>query len=76
VHGVLHGTPTARRPRPAACPPPTPHQAWFRDIKLNRMQHSEGKLREMLEAYKFHSHRPDGDRHEFRAPRKPPKRVL
>ncbi|GBF93672.1 hypothetical protein Rsub_06775 [Raphidocelis subcapitata] len=47
-------------------------QAWFRDTKLNRMQHSEGKLRELLESFKFHS---SSSRHDFRAPRKPPKRL-
>jgi hypothetical protein len=47
-------------------------QAWFRDTKLNRMQHSEGKLRELLESFKFHS---GSNRHDFRAPRKPPKRL-
>ncbi|KIZ06256.1 hypothetical protein MNEG_1701 [Monoraphidium neglectum] len=50
-------------------------KAWFRDTKLNRMQHSEGKLRELLESFKFHSKRPEGDRHDFRAPRKPFKRL-
>jgi hypothetical protein len=40
------------------------------------MQHSEGKLRELLEAFKFHSAAPEGDRHEFRAPRKPPKKLF
>lgn len=50
-------------------------QAWFRDTKLNRMQHSEGKLRELLESFKFHSKRPEGDRHDFRAPRKPFKKL-
>lgn len=48
-------------------------QAWFRDIKLNRMQHSEGKLRELLESFKFHD---KAQRHDFRAPRKPPKGKL
>lgn len=50
-------------------------QAWFRDTKLNRMQHSEGKLRELLESFNFYKDRPANDRHDFRAPRKPFKRV-
>jgi hypothetical protein len=70
----LRSTPHAS-PCLVPAPPATPPQAWFRDIKLNRMQHSEGKLRELLQSYKFHAHRPAGDRHEFRAPRKPPKRI-
>lgn len=50
-------------------------QAMVRDTKLNRMQHSEGKLRELLESYHYYSQRPDSGRHDFRAPKKPPKRL-
>jgi hypothetical protein len=39
------------------------------------MQHSEGQLRSLLESYKHHSRRPDNDRHDFRAPRKPFKKL-
>lgn len=53
-------------------PPPPRPQAWFRDIKLNRMQHSEGRLREMLASFKHHARTV---RHDFRAPRKPPKKL-
>jgi hypothetical protein len=48
-------------------------QAMFRDRKLNPMQHSVGKLQELLEAYNFW--RPQ-DKHAFRVPNKPPKRAL
>jgi hypothetical protein len=45
----------------------------FRDRKLNPMQHSIGKLQELLEAY--HHWQPQ-DKHDFRVPNKPPKRPL
>jgi hypothetical protein len=49
-------------------------QAMFRDRKLNRMQHSVGKIRELLEA---HSHwSGPQDRHDFRGPRKQPKKLI
>ena len=51
---------------------PTFAQAWFRDIKLNRMQHSEGRLREMLASFRHHA---GTERHDFRAPRKPPAKL-
>jgi hypothetical protein len=46
----------------------------FRDTRLNRMQHSVGKLRELLEAHK-HWRRGAADRHDFRGPAKPYKRL-
>lgn len=49
--------------------------AMFRDRKLNPMQHSEGKLRELLEAYGYWS-APERAKHGFRAPNKPPVRNL
>ncbi|KAG1671364.1 hypothetical protein FOA52_002974 [Chlamydomonas sp. UWO 241] len=42
------------------------------DIKLNKMQHSAGQLRKLLEG---HRHWGEGSRHDFRAPRKAPKRI-
>lgn len=45
----------------------------FRDRKRNPMQHSVGKLQELLEAYHFWSPQ---DKHDFRVPNKPPKRAL
>lgn len=60
---------------PPTHPTTTRTQAWFRDRKLNRMQHSEGKLRELLESFQHHAKRPDNDRHDFRAPRKPFKKL-
>lgn len=71
-------TPTARLTTPkhhTTTPksPPLSKQAWFRDIKLNRMQHSEGKLREMLESFRHHART---SRHDFRAPRKPPTKIF
>ena len=40
------------------------------------MQHSVGKLREMLEAHNFYSLAGGGGgAHAFRAPKKPPKRL-
>lgn len=48
-------------------------QAMFRDRKLNPMQHSVGKLRELLEA---HNYWKPTDRHDFRAPHKPPVKPL
>lgn len=47
-------------------------QAMMLDRKLNPMQHSEGKLREYMEA--FHHWRPE-DKHDFRAPNKPYKKL-
>jgi hypothetical protein len=52
---------------------PTCPQAMFRNRKLNPMQHSIGKLQELLEAY--HHWQPQ-DKHQFRVPNKPPKRPL
>eukprot|EP00775_Hariotina_reticulata_P013310 gene13310-13439_t len=53
----------------------TAHQrhAMVRDRKLNPMQHSAGKLRELLEA---HNYWKPGDKHDFRAPNKPPTKHL
>lgn len=48
-------------------------QAMFRDRKLNPMQHSVGKLKELLEAHAFW--RP-GDKHDFRVPLKRPAKKL
>lgn len=45
----------------------------FRDRKLNPMQHSVGKLKELLEAHAFW--RP-GDKHDFRVPLKRPAKKL
>lgn len=45
----------------------------FRDTKLNKMQHSQGKLRELLEAYCFWT---ADDKHDFRVPNKPPAKPL
>lgn len=49
-------------------------QAMFRDRKLNPMQHSVGKLRELLEAHAFWSG--PSDRHDFRVPTKRPKKKI
>lgn len=46
----------------------------FRDRKLNPMQHSVGKLRELLEAHTFW--RGPQDRHDFRVETKRPKKKL
>ena len=46
----------------------------FRDIKLNRMQHSAGKLRQLLEA-RAHWAGAAAERHDFRGPSKPYKRL-
>eukprot|EP00882_Tetradesmus_deserticola_P010806 GHRQ01011416.1.p2 GENE.GHRQ01011416.1~~GHRQ01011416.1.p2 ORF type:complete len:196 (+),score=75.08 GHRQ01011416.1:250-837(+) len=48
-------------------------QAMFRDRKLNPMQHSVGKLTELLEAYR---HWRPQDKHDFRVPNRPPTRAL
>lgn len=51
-------------------------QAWFRDIKLNRMQHSVAKLSGMLEAHRFYSAAGGAAAaHAFRGPRKAPKKI-
>jgi hypothetical protein len=47
----------------------------FRDTKLNSMQHSVGKLRELLEAYRHWGEGGKHTRHDFRAPNKPYKRL-
>jgi hypothetical protein len=48
-------------------------QAMMKDRKLNPMQHSAGRLKMLLEAYTFWG---EDDKHDFRAPVKPPKRIL
>jgi nucleolar protein 16 len=51
--------------------------AWVKDTKRNRMQHSAGKLRMMLEAYDYYKEN-GGDnkaRHRFQPPKKPYKRL-
>lgn len=49
--------------------------AWVKDTKRNRMQHSEGKLRAMLEAYDYYKERESAGRHRFQPPKKPYKRL-
>jgi nucleolar protein 16 len=63
--------------------------AWVKDAKRNRMQHSAGKLRAMLEAYDWHRRAEaaaaagggggggdgKGERHRFQPPKKPYKRL-
>lgn len=67
----MHMLHTVHRP-PVTLPLP-PWQAMFRDIKLNTMQHSVGKLREMLAAFNYWPADGKLTKHEFRAPQKPPK---
>jgi hypothetical protein len=52
---------------------PAAPQAMFRDHKLNPMQHSTGKLKELLEAYTYWK---PSAKHDFRAPNKPPTKHL
>jgi hypothetical protein len=59
--------------RVALLPHPHNTQAMFRDRKLNPMQHSSGKLRELLEAY---HHWAPASKHDFRVPNKPPRGKL
>jgi hypothetical protein len=47
----------------------------FRDIKLNKMQHSVGKLRDLLAAYQHWGADGVKHRHDFRTPNKPYKRL-
>jgi len=47
-------------------------EGMFRDRKLNKMQHSKGKLQELLEAHQYWK---PGDKHDFRGPNKPYKRL-
>jgi nucleolar protein 16 len=50
--------------------------AWVKDTKRNRMQHSAGKLRAMLEAYDYYKESgEDKARHRFQPPKKPYKRL-
>jgi hypothetical protein len=49
-------------------------QAMFRDRKLNPMQHSAGKLQELLESHSFWSG--PNNKHDFRAPTVRPKKKL
>jgi hypothetical protein len=48
-------------------------QAMFRDRKLNPMQHSVGKLQELLESHSFWSG--PNHKHDFRAPTVRPKKM-
>ena len=43
------------------------------DIKLNAMQHSAGQLRKLIAAM---DHWRPGDKHDFRAPKKRPRRII
>mmetsp|Transcript_6192 Transcript_6192/g.13484 ORF Transcript_6192/g.13484 Transcript_6192/m.13484 type:complete len:191 (-) Transcript_6192:1011-1583(-) len=48
-------------------------EAMVFDTKHNKMQHSAGQLRKLITAY--HYWRPE-DKHDFRAPQKPPKKLF
>jgi nucleolar protein 16 len=55
---------------------------WVKDTKRNRMQHSAGKLRAMLEAYDYYGGGAGGEdgssggkKHRFQPPKKPYKRL-
>ncbi|KAG2501347.1 hypothetical protein HYH03_001137 [Edaphochlamys debaryana] len=52
-------------------------QAMVLDIKLNKMQHSAGELKKLMEGYRFWG--PEGSaaqKHDFWTEKKPPKRLL
>ena len=65
--------------------PPPPHthphttralQAMLLDRKVNRMQHSEGQLRKLMESLEHWGADGRAHRHDFRTEHKPPKKLL
>lgn len=52
-------------------------QAMMMDTKLNKMQHSEGELKKMIEAYKhWGPNCSSAQGHDFWTEKKPPKKLL
>ncbi|GLI63947.1 hypothetical protein VaNZ11_007110 [Volvox africanus] len=51
--------------------------AMMMDVKLNKMQHSEGELRKLIEAYRFWGPNCSAaQKHDFWTEKKPPKKLL
>lgn len=60
--------------RPYVSPPP---KAMMLDTKLNKMQHSEGELKKLVEAYRFWGPTcSSAQKHDFWTDKKPPKKLL